>query len=742
VNPLYSTSNHLQAGSYAQAASSTLTGANAEDYSFAGYTTPTANYTVSPLALTGAAIAARSSTYGSAVTPGTVTFGNVVAGDIVNSAASIVSPTYSTSHNLAAGSYAQTASTLSGADAGDYSLAGFTTATKGYTVAPLALTVTGVTANNKVYNGSTADPLGGTARIAPISGDVVTLGGTGSGSFANANVGTSKPVTVSGYTLSGADAGDYLLVEPNGLSANISQLASVAWVGGASGNWSTASNWAGGAIPDYANVAAVTIPAGATVTYDSGVPGTTTLGTLTSSGNLKMAAGSLTTSGNVSTAGYQQSGGQLDVGGNLSIHSVNGGVTLGNIVAGSLSVGSAVGAITQLPSTAVGVAGATTLTARNGGACDANYGITLNNTGNDFVGAVSSNGSNISLADSAAGGLILGATTANGNLTATSLAGPLTQTAATAVKVTGATSLTASNGLSGASAVNYGITLNNTNNAFVGAVSSNGSNISLADSSSGGLILGNTTATGTLAAASSGGAITQVASTAVDAAGTSSLTAGNVASGFFWPLNDNITLANAGNDFVGAVTSKGSNISLTDNSAGGLTLGNTTATGKFTATASGGAITQAASTAVAVNGTTSLTAGNGVGGAGATAYNVTLAQAGNKLRGAVSAKGSAITLNDANSMTANVNSKGATSLTAAGFLTVGGTVGTTLTTVTTGGPFSATIFDPTTVGTSLNVTSTGPVITDLPGVLLVDGAATLTPNSHVTVNGKVGAPIY
>jgi hypothetical protein len=41
-------------------------------------------------------------------------------------------------------------------------------------------------------NGSTADPLGGTAKITPISGDVVTLSGTGTGSFAKANVGTAK----------------------------------------------------------------------------------------------------------------------------------------------------------------------------------------------------------------------------------------------------------------------------------------------------------------------------------------------------------------------------------------------------------------------------------------------------------------------------------------------------------------------------------------------------------------------
>jgi len=259
VSPFYSTSGHLDAGSYAQTAS-VLSGADAGDYTFAGFTTPTNNYTVNQLALTGASIAAGNSIYGSTVTPGVVSLTGVISSDMVSSTASIASPTYSTSHNLSAGSYAQTASTLSGADAGNYSFAGYTTPTANYTVGQLALTMTGATATNRVYNGSTVDALAGTPSIAPIANDVVSLSGTGTGTFADPNVGNGKAVTVSGYTLSGADAGDYTLVEPTGLTANITQLASVAWVGAATGNWSTASNWAGDAIPDFSNVAAVTIP--------------------------------------------------------------------------------------------------------------------------------------------------------------------------------------------------------------------------------------------------------------------------------------------------------------------------------------------------------------------------------------------------------------------------------------------------------------------------------------------------
>jgi hypothetical protein len=297
---------------------------------------------------------------------------------------------------------------LSGADARDYTFAGgtsrLTTPTKNYTVGRRTLAVTGVTATNKVYNGSSADPLGGKAAIAPLTGDKVTLSGTGVGAFATANVGTGKAVSVNGYGLSGADAGNYALSEPTGLSANITQLASVSWVGGSSGVWSKASNWAGGAIPDYGNVASVSIPSGATVTYDSGVPGATTLSTLTSSGTLVVAAGTLSTRGNLSTAGYEQSGGILDVGGSLTIRSTSGGVSLGNISAGSMCVSSQAGAITQLASTAIDVTGASSLTADNGlsGQRAVAYNITLAQAADKLQGAVSAQGSAITLDDATA----------------------------------------------------------------------------------------------------------------------------------------------------------------------------------------------------------------------------------------------------------------------------------------------------------------------------------------------------
>ena len=94
------------------------------------------------------------------------------------------------------------------------------------TVNTIALTVTGLTAVDKVYNGNTTATLTGTAALSPspIVGDDVVLSGTPTANFASANVGTHA-VTVSGYSLTGTDAANYSLSQPSGLSASISQAS-------------------------------------------------------------------------------------------------------------------------------------------------------------------------------------------------------------------------------------------------------------------------------------------------------------------------------------------------------------------------------------------------------------------------------------------------------------------------------------------------------------------------------------
>jgi len=77
------------------------------------------------------------------------------------------------------------------------------------------LTVTGLTGDNKVYDGNTNATATGTAELSGIVGaDVVTLGGTPVYAFASANVATGISISTTGFTLGGANAGNYTLTQP------------------------------------------------------------------------------------------------------------------------------------------------------------------------------------------------------------------------------------------------------------------------------------------------------------------------------------------------------------------------------------------------------------------------------------------------------------------------------------------------------------------------------------------------
>jgi hypothetical protein len=103
---------------------------------------------------------------------------------------------------------------LTGADAENYTADKSTTALAD--IAPASLTVSGVTAGDKTYDGNTVASLstGNATLVGVVGTDTVTLNSVGAaGTFANRNIGTWT-VTVSGLTLSGADKGNYTLAQP------------------------------------------------------------------------------------------------------------------------------------------------------------------------------------------------------------------------------------------------------------------------------------------------------------------------------------------------------------------------------------------------------------------------------------------------------------------------------------------------------------------------------------------------
>jgi sRNA-binding regulator protein Hfq len=100
---------------------------------------------------------------------------------------------------------------------GDVNFNGSTSGVLSQQISQAGLTVTGITANDKTYDGGTTAALntGGATLVGVIGADNVTLNtGGAAGLFTDKNVGLGKTVNVSGLTISGPDSGNYALTQP------------------------------------------------------------------------------------------------------------------------------------------------------------------------------------------------------------------------------------------------------------------------------------------------------------------------------------------------------------------------------------------------------------------------------------------------------------------------------------------------------------------------------------------------
>jgi filamentous hemagglutinin family protein len=189
-----------------------ISGADAANYLLSSNSTTTAN--IAQKALTGA-IVADGKTYDgttSATTQGTLD--GVVAGDSV----SLATSGSFADKNAGTGKLVNVTGAISGTDAGNYLLSSNATTTA--SIAQKALTGA-ITANGKTYDATTAAATQGSLD-GVVSGDAVAL--ATAGSFADKNAGTGKLVNVAG-TISGADAGNYVLSSNAITTANIAQKA-------------------------------------------------------------------------------------------------------------------------------------------------------------------------------------------------------------------------------------------------------------------------------------------------------------------------------------------------------------------------------------------------------------------------------------------------------------------------------------------------------------------------------------
>ena len=224
----------------------TLGGAQASDYTLVQQSGISANIT--PKTITVSGLTANSTVYNATTTASLSGTSSLLSAEAPGSGSTSDNTPYTgdtiTLGGTPAGTYVSkdvgtgiaitvSGNTLSGAQSSDYTLVQQTGLSANIT--PKTITASGLTANSTVYNATTNASLSGTSSLlsaeapgsgstsdnTPYTGDTITLGGTPAGTYASKDVGTGITITVSGNTLSGAQASDYTLVQQTGLSANI-----------------------------------------------------------------------------------------------------------------------------------------------------------------------------------------------------------------------------------------------------------------------------------------------------------------------------------------------------------------------------------------------------------------------------------------------------------------------------------------------------------------------------------------
>ncbi len=341
-------------------------------------------------------------------------------------------------------------------------------------------------------------------------------------------------------------------------------------------------------------------------------------------------------------------------------------------------------------------------------------------------GSIASGGGNVTLTNSNAAKVLGNIDTTGGagtgNFTVTG-AGVISQTAGTALKVKGTTTM-------GAGAGNN-VTLNNAGNDFTGAVSvTTGLNVGITDSNA--LVLGTSTVSGTLGVNTSG-AIAQTGALVVT--GATTLTAG--------AAND-ITLNTATNNFASIGITSGNNVSLRDSNA--LAVAASNVAGALTLTA-GGAITQTGAITAATLTAKTLSTGSAI-----TLNHVANDVATVDLRarnGADTANANgALSYRDANGFdVAAVNTAGTLTLQSNGNITQSGAmVVAGATTVAAGAANDITLSNAGNNFASIGITSGKDVsLTDSNALALatstVAGSLTINAGGSVTQTGGIVAPV-
>ncbi|MBO9522659.1 MAG: PxKF domain-containing protein [Nocardioidaceae bacterium] len=211
--------------------SASLTGPDAANYVLDGV--GTASGTINAKTVT-ATLQAGDKVYdGNDIASATATLSGVVAGDELLVSA-VVDAAHFSDENADTGKTVTATVHLEGTAAGNYTLAS-TTVTDTANINPLHITGT-FTAQSKVYDGFASATVTGRDLVGAIAGDDVYLTG-GTAAFSDESATPGKTVTLSGATLGGTDAGNYVLDSVATTTADITPLALTASFTAADKQW-------------------------------------------------------------------------------------------------------------------------------------------------------------------------------------------------------------------------------------------------------------------------------------------------------------------------------------------------------------------------------------------------------------------------------------------------------------------------------------------------------------------------
>ena len=167
-----------------------------------------------------------------AVGQGNASDGKSYTGDTVSITGTAVG-TYDSKDVATASTVTYSGLSLTGSQAGNYTLNQSSASTK---ITPKALTMSGLSVvTSKVYDGTTSALVSGTQKLAAAeavgqgtatdgksySGDMVSITGTAVGNYNSKDVPTASTVTYSGLSLTGSQAGNYMLTNQSSASAKI-----------------------------------------------------------------------------------------------------------------------------------------------------------------------------------------------------------------------------------------------------------------------------------------------------------------------------------------------------------------------------------------------------------------------------------------------------------------------------------------------------------------------------------------